>query len=43
MTSQNASSRFVDILSKYGIFLILIIIVLALSIITPIVRGEQLF
>jgi ribose transport system permease protein len=43
MTAQQRPSRFVDSLAKYGIFLILIIIVLALSIITPVVRGEQLF
>jgi ribose transport system permease protein len=36
-------ARFVDLLSRYGIFLILIVLVLFLSIITPIVRGEQFF
>jgi ribose/xylose/arabinose/galactoside ABC-type transport system permease subunit len=41
--TQQPSSRFVDFLSRYGIFLILIILVLALSIITPIIRGDQLF
>jgi ribose transport system permease protein len=41
--SSSSPSRLIDLLSKYGIFLILIIMVLALSIITPIIRGEQLF
>jgi ribose transport system permease protein len=41
--SQKSGSRFIELFSKYGIFLILIILVLALSIITPIVRGEQFF
>lgn len=40
---NQSQARFIDFLSKYGIFLILLIIVLALSIITPIVRGDQLF
>jgi ribose transport system permease protein len=43
ITAQRSGSRLVDFLAKYGIFLILVIIVLALSIITPIVRGDQLF
>jgi ribose transport system permease protein len=47
VVSQDASkpsgSRLIDLLSRYGIFLILIIMVLALSIITPLVRGDQLF
>ncbi len=30
-------------LSKYGIFLLLVVLVVALSIITPLVRGEQYF
>jgi ribose transport system permease protein len=43
MASQQPTSRLVDFLTRYGIFLILIIIVLTLSIITPIIRGDQLF
>ncbi len=43
---QNSSSyrsKLLEFLAKYGIFLILIIIVLVLSIITPVIRGNQLF
>ncbi len=43
MPAQPSTSRFVDFLTKYGIFLILIVIVLTLSIITPVIRGDQLF
>jgi ribose transport system permease protein len=43
MTAHSSGSRWVDILAKYGIFLILLLIVLALSIITPVIRGDQLF
>jgi ribose transport system permease protein len=48
VTSSNAqpirlTDRLVAYLAEYGIFLILVIMVLALTVLTPVVRGEQFF
>ena len=42
-TGTNRPQAWINWLSRYGIFLLLVILVVALSIITPLVRGEQYF
>jgi ribose/xylose/arabinose/galactoside ABC-type transport system permease subunit len=40
---RRASPTLVDFIARYGILLVLVLLIAALSIITPLVRGEQYF
>lgn len=42
-TARPVTSRVTHFVAEYGIVLILVVIVLALSVLTPLVRGEQYF
>lgn len=43
MTVTSSTQRLADFLTRYGIFLVLAVMVVVLAILTPLVRGEQYF
>jgi len=42
-TSEHSGSRLAEFIAQYGIILVLLVMVAALSILSPLIRGEQFF